>query len=149
MARKASSTARFSASIGSPDLSGLLEKPVGDLAGAAAADRLDAGDRQEILDQRLGAGVVGAFQRRQNSGLGERALARPAEDGVETAPASDASAQAPPPGGRNGERSEHGLEQAGVAEPGGERAAARRRRRLEAQRDTSASAASASVRPKL
>ena len=54
----------------------LLEEAVGDLAGAAPADRIDAGDRQQILDQRLGAGVVGAFQRRQHARLGERALAR-------------------------------------------------------------------------
>ena len=54
----------------------LLEKAVGDLAGAAAADRVDAGDREQVLDQRLGAGVIGALQRRQHARLGERALAR-------------------------------------------------------------------------
>ena len=76
---------------------GLLEEPVGDLARAAPADRLDAGDRQQILDERLGAGVVGAFQRRQHAGLRERALARPVEDGVKAAPARDAAAQTAAP----------------------------------------------------
>ena len=47
----------------------LIEKAVGDFARAAAADAGDAGDRQEILDQRLGAGVIGALQRRQNARL--------------------------------------------------------------------------------
>ena len=68
-------------------------------------------------------------------GLRERALARPAEDRVEAAPPSDAAAQAPAPDVGNGERFEHGLEQAGVAEPRGERAASRGRRRFEAQRE--------------
>ena len=113
----------------------LFEEPVGDLAGAAPADRLDAGDRQQVLDQRFRAGVVGAFQRRQHARLRERALARPIENGVEAAPARDAAAQAAPPDLRDVERSEDALEQAGVAEPGGERAAPRRRRRLETERE--------------
>ena len=54
----------------------LFQKAVGDFAGAAPADRVDAGDREQVLDQRLGAGVIGALQRRQHAGLGERALAR-------------------------------------------------------------------------
>ena len=79
--------------------------------------------------------MVGAFQRRQHPGLRRRALARPVEDGVEAAPAGDAAAQTAPPDVGNRERLKHGLEQAGVAEPGGERAASRRRRRLEAERE--------------
>ena len=56
----------------------LFEKAVGDLARRAPADRVDPGDREQILDQRLGAGVIGALERRQHAGLGERALARAA-----------------------------------------------------------------------
>ena len=41
---------------------GLFEKAVGDFAGAAAADGRDAGDREQVLDQRLGAGMIGALQ---------------------------------------------------------------------------------------
>ena len=100
---------------------GLLEKPVGDLARAAPADRVDARDRQEILDQRLRAGVVGAFQRRQHPWLGERALARAIENGLKAAPARDAPAQTPAPRLGNLERTEHALEQARVAESRGER----------------------------
>ena len=113
----------------------LLEKPVGDLAGAAPADRLDAGDRQKILDQRLGAGVVGAFERRQHACLRQRALARPAEDGVEAAPAGDAAAEAAAPHVGNFKRFKHAVEEARVADPRGEHAAPRRRRRLKAQRE--------------
>ena len=75
--QETSSTARFSASIGGRPRAQrrLVEETVGDFAGAAPADRVDAGDGEQILDQRLGAGVIGALQRRQHAGLGERALA--------------------------------------------------------------------------
>ena len=101
-ARNASSAARFSFSIGGPDLKRrLFEEAVGDLARRAPADRIDPGDREQILDQRLRAGVIGALQRRQHAGLGERALARAAENGLEAQPAGDAAAQAPTPRLRN------------------------------------------------
>ena len=53
----------------------LFEKPIGDFAGAAAADFRDPGDRQQVFDQRFGAGVVGALQRRQNARLAAGAVA--------------------------------------------------------------------------
>ena len=71
------------------------------------------------------------------------------EDGGEAAPARDAAAQAAAPDVGKVERLQHAVEQAGVAEPRGERAAARGRRRLQASAKISASAASASLRPKL
>ena len=69
--------------LGSPDARRLFEEAVGDFAGAAPADRVDAGDREQVLDQRPGAGVVGALERRQHAGLGERALSAAVEDRLE------------------------------------------------------------------
>ena len=60
---------------------GLLEEPVGDFARAASTGGVDAGNRQQILDERLGAGVVGALHRRQHARLGQRALAMSSENG--------------------------------------------------------------------
>ena len=45
----------------------LLEEAVGDLADRAAADRGDAGDRQEIGDQRVRALRIGAGERGQHA----------------------------------------------------------------------------------
>ncbi len=136
MARKASSTARFSASIGSPERSAACSRNRSAISPALRPPTgVDAGDRQQVLDQRFRAGVVGAFQRRQHARLRERALARPIENGVEAAPARDAAAQAAAPDLGNVERSEHAVEQAGVAEPRGEPAAPRRRRRLDGERE--------------
>ena len=50
-------------------------------------------------------------------------------------PAGDAAAQTPSPRLRNFQRIEHGVEQAGVAEPRHERAAPGRRRRLHGERE--------------
>ena len=47
---------------------GLLQKALGDFAGAAAADRRNAGDGQHVLDQLLRAGGVDIGQRRQHAG---------------------------------------------------------------------------------
>src|SRR5262245_9846232 len=43
----------------------LLEKAVGDLADRAAADRADAGDREQVGDQRVRGLGIGAGERRQ------------------------------------------------------------------------------------
>ena len=51
------------------------------------------------------------------------------------APSGDAAAQTPPPRLRNFQRIEHGVEQAGVAEPRHERAAPGRGRRLHGERE--------------
>ena len=45
----------------------LLEEAVGDLADRAAADRADAGDRQEIGDERVRGARIGAGERRQHA----------------------------------------------------------------------------------
>ncbi len=46
---------------------GLFEEAVGDFADRAAADRVDAGDRQQIGDQRMRALRIGAGERRQHA----------------------------------------------------------------------------------
>ena len=53
----------------------LFEEALGDLADRAAADRGDAGDRQQVGDQRVRGLRVGAGQRRQHA-LVFRPLAR-------------------------------------------------------------------------
>ena len=113
---------------------GLFEKAVGNLAWRAPADRLDPGDREQVLDQRLRAGVIGALQRRQHARLGERALARAAENGLEAQSAGDAAAQAPAPRLGNRQAIEDGVEQARVADPRFQHGPAGRRRRLQAKR---------------
>ncbi len=46
---------------------GLLDETVGDLADGAAADRADAGDRQQIGDERMGRLGIGIGQRRKHA----------------------------------------------------------------------------------
>lgn len=99
----------------------MLEQPVGDLARGPPADRVDAGDRQEILDKRLGAGVVRAFEGRQDPGLRQHAPAASVEDGGKTAALRDAAPQAPAPDVRQRKRLEQAVKQSCVAETGGER----------------------------
>ena len=106
---------------------GLFEEAVGDLARAAPADRVDAGDREQVLDQRLGAGVIGAFHGGQHAGLGERALAAPVEDGRKAASIGDAAPEAAAPHIRQIERGEHAVEEMDVAEPRREPASRRAR----------------------
>ena len=116
-------------------LGGLFEEAVGDLAGAAAADRRDAGDRQQILDQRLGAGVVGALQRRQHARLGQRALtAAVGEDRLQRPPAREAAADAAQPDVGQAKRGKGAVEQLGVADLDLQRPGAGERRRLQRQR---------------
>ena len=56
----------------------LFEEAIGDLADRAAADRGDAGDRQQIGDQRMRRLRVGAGERRQHALIfGPRACAAP------------------------------------------------------------------------
>jgi len=69
------------------------------------------------------------------AGLGGRALARAAENGLEIAPPGDAAAQTAAPRLGNFQRIEHGVEQAGVADPRHERAAPRGDRRLHGERE--------------
>ena len=77
MARKrASACLLLGADVGLRARRGLFEEAIGDFAGAAPADRRDAGDGEQVLDQRLGAGVIGALERGEDAGLGERALRR-------------------------------------------------------------------------
>ena len=98
-------------------LGGLFEEAVGDFAGAAAADRRDAGDRQQVLDQRLGAGVVGALQRRQHARLRQRALAAAVgEDRLQRPPAREAAADAAQPDVGQAKRGKGAVEQLGVAD---------------------------------
>ena len=112
----------------------LLEEPVGDFARGAAADGVDAGDRQQVLHQRAGPRMVGALHRGQHAGLGERVRKAPVEDGRKVAPLREPPLQAPPPDLGQRERREQRVEQAGVAEPRRE-LAARRLRRLHGQRE--------------
>ena len=68
MARKRSISARVVArQLGAGAERRLFEEAVGDLADRAAADRVDAGDRQQIGDQRMRGLRIGAGERRQHA----------------------------------------------------------------------------------
>ena len=68
MARNRSISARVSrGSVGRGAERRLFEEAVGDLADRAAADGGDAGDRQQIGDQRMRGLRIGAGQRRQHA----------------------------------------------------------------------------------
>ena len=114
---------------------GLFEEAIGDFAGAAAADRRDAGDGEQIFDERLGAGVVGALERRQNAGLSERAPAVAVHDRLQRAPARQAAPHPAQPDVRQGERGERAVEQARVAEAHLQRSGPRQFGRLQRQRE--------------
>ena len=117
-------------------LGGLFEEAVGDFAGAAAADGRDAGDRQQILDQRLGAGVVGALQRRQHARLRQRALAAAVgEDRLQRPPARQAAADAAQPDVGQAKRGKGAVEQLGVADLDFQRPGAGALGRLQRQRE--------------
>ena len=94
----------------------------------AAADGGDPRDRQQILDERLGAVVVGALQRRQHAGLGERLWPPPSKMACERR--GRARRRAARAGARLGqaERAEDAVEKARIADPDLERTAAGRRR---------------------
>ena len=53
---------------------GLLQEPIRDLVDGPAADRLDAGNRQEIGDRRAGRSRVGALDRGEKAGIGRRTI---------------------------------------------------------------------------
>ncbi len=136
MARKRRSTSCCSAlTCGLRARRGLLEEAIGDFAGAAPADRRDAGDGEQILDERLGAGVVGALERGQNAGLGERAPAVAVDDRLQRAPARQAAPHPAQPDVRQGERGERAVEQARVAEAHRQRPRPRQFGRLQRQRE--------------
>ena len=117
----------------------LLEEAVGDLAGRAAADRADAGDRQQILDDAMRRVVVGAVERgeeaRMRRGLGRLAAREPRDQ------PPPAAARSPKARARrrcqtcgDAERVEHGREQRGVADAHVRRARRRGRDRVERER---------------
>ena len=97
----------------------LFEEPVGDFAGGSAADRHDAGDREQVFDQRLGARVVRALERRQHAGLRVRALAA-ADDGLQRTPLRKPAPHPAQPDIRQAEGAQHAIEHAGVADPHGQ-----------------------------
>ena len=77
----------------------------------------DAGDGEQIFDQRLGAGVVGALERRQHARLGERALTGAiGEDRRQRAAAREAAADAAQPEFGQSERRQRAVEQPRVAD---------------------------------
>ena len=129
----------------------LLQEAVGDLAGGAAADGGDAGDRQQVLHERLGAVVVGALQRRQHAGLGERRQAAAVDQLLQRLPARDAAphaAGANIPAGPSAPMTPSNTR--GVADPDLQRPGAGRLAPPPARGPRiSASAASMSRRPKL
>ena len=77
MARKCSISARVSLrQRGLRAERGLLEEAVGDLADRAAADRRDAGDREEIGDERMRRLGVGAGERGEHALIFRARVAR-------------------------------------------------------------------------
>ena len=136
MARNASSTARFSAAIGSPDLSEACSR---NRSAISPALRPPTVSMPAIARRSSTSALAPAWSALSSAAstpaCAERALARPAEDGVEAAPAGDAAAEAAAPHVGNFKRFKHAVEEARVADPRGEHAAPRRRRRLKAQRE--------------
>ena len=106
----------FGADIGLRARRGLFEEAVGDFAGAAPADRGDAGDGEQVLDQRLGAGVVGALERGQHARLASAPRRIAVHDRLQRAPAREAAPHPAQPDFRQAERGEHAVEQPRVAE---------------------------------
>src|ERR1700722_8803886 len=95
----------------------LFEEAIGDLSSAPSADAGDAGDGQQILNQRLGAGVIGPLQSGQDARLAFRAIAaRFVEDRIEGAALREPPAQAPQQHVRQIQRMQRAIEKSGVAE---------------------------------
>ena len=117
---------------------GLLEEALGDLADRAAADRADAGDREQVGDQRARAFRIGAGQRREHAlvlrlcvGGGEREHIKVVR---ERGLAVEVLHQAALPRRREIERRDQRGEQPDVAEADFRRRHAVVRDRLEAER---------------
>ena len=98
----------------------MLEETIGDLADGAPADRADAGDRQEIGDERVRGVRIGAGKRGKHAlifGPGLRGVEhQPVEIVLEAAGAVEILHQAPLPGRRQLERRDQRGEQADVAQ---------------------------------
>ncbi len=100
---------------------GLFEKAVRDLADRTAADRRDAGDREQVRDQRMRGLRVGARHRGEHA-LIFRALVRGGADQLveivrKTSRAVEVLHETAAPGGREVERLDQRGEQADVAHP--------------------------------
>ena len=116
----------------------LLEKAVRDLADRAAADRADAGDREQIGDQRMRGARIGAGERRQHAlifGLGVGGADGQAVEIVrQRGLVIEILHQPPLPGRRQIERRDQRREQPDVADPDLGRRQAVVAGRLEAER---------------
>ena len=129
----------------------LLEETVGDLADAAAADRPDAGEGQQVFDDAMRGGVIGPVERGEEALMRRRFFAAAAEPGdqrLQPRRVAEAPGQAASPRLGEVERVEHRAEQGRVADPHrGPGDAEQPRTPARARRSMSTSAAARSLRP--
>ena len=113
---------------------GLLQEAVGDFADRAAADGGDAGDRQQVGDQRVRGLRIGARERREHALIIGAAVGRAEREPVEilreVALAIEIFLQPPLPGRREIERVHERREQSDIADADVRRAAIRNARSL-------------------